>query len=278
MIDSTQLIVGIALAVLVAGGGYAFRALSLGGAFAAVGVGGAVFGLGGPAWGVLLVLFFVTSSLFSRWSGAGKARAAEEFAKGGRRDAGQVLANGGVPAALAVFAALLPGADLFPLLVGALAVATADTWATELGLLSRAEPRLITTGRRVAPGTSGGITLLGTGAAAAGGALIGVGAAISAALPASGAAPDGLSPLRFLPIAIAAALVGAMLDSLLGATVQGLYLCPACELETERRVHRCGAATRPARGWRFLTNDRVNLIAIVAGAAVGWGVERWVWG
>lgn len=274
MIDSMQLIVGTLLAALVAGGGYAMRALSGSGALAAVGVGGAVFGLGGPAWGVLLVLFFMTSSLFSRWSGAVKARAAEEFAKGGRRDAGQVFANGGVPAALALLSALAPGADLFPMLVGALAVATADTWATELGLLSRAEPRLITTGRRVAPGTSGGVTLLGTAAAAAGGALIGTGAAVLAALPAFGAAAGGPGALRFLPSATAAALAGAMLDSLLGATVQGLYRCPACEVETERIIHRCGTPTLPARGWAFLNNDRVNLVAIVAGAVVGWGVAR----
>jgi uncharacterized protein (TIGR00297 family) len=284
MIDSTQLITGIALAALVAGGGYAFRALSVGGALAATGVGGAVFGLGGPSWGMLLVLFFVTSSLFSRWSGAVKARAAEEFAKGGRRDAGQVLANGGVPAALALLAAFSPGADLFPLLVGALAVATADTWATELGLLSRASPRLITTGRRVAPGTSGAVSPLGLGATVAGGAVIGLAAAVLAGVAAVGGSEPGVAATggvagvigasRFVLLAIIAALVGSLLDSLLGATVQGIYHCSACGVETEQHLHRCGTRTLPARGWSFLTNDRVNLAAITAGAVVGWGVAR----
>jgi uncharacterized membrane protein len=90
----------------------------------------------------------------------------------------------------------------------------------------------------------------------------------------AGAAPGGFSALRFLPSATAAALAGAMLDSLLGATVQGLYRCPTCDVETERVIHRCGTPTLPARGWTFLNNDRVNLFAIVAGAVVGWGVER----
>jgi uncharacterized protein (TIGR00297 family) len=288
MIDSTQLFVGVALAALVAGGGYALRALSASGALAAVGVGGAVFGVGGPAWGALLVLFFVTSSLFSRWSGTAKEGAVEEFAKGGRRDAGQVLANGGVPGALALLSALLPGADLFPMLVGALAVATADTWATELGLLSRAQPRLITTGRRVVPGTSGGITLLGLAATLAAGALIGVAATVLAGLAAAGGSEPGMAATagmtgilgssRFVLLAMVAALIGSLLDSLLGATVQGIYHCPACETATERRVHRCGTPTLPARGWSLLTNDLVNLAAIVAGAVVGWGVERWVVG
>jgi uncharacterized protein (TIGR00297 family) len=257
---------GAGLALLVAGGGYGARALTAGGAVGAVVVGGAVFGLGGVAWGVLLVLFFVSSSLLTRWGAGAKSGAAAEFEKGGRRDLGQVLANGGVPAALALLSALSPGFDAFPLLVGALAVATADTWATELGLLSRAAPRLITTGRRVAPGTSGAVSPLGLAATVAGGALIG------------GAAGVLVGEARFVLPGTVAALAGSLFDSLLGATVQGIHHCAACEVETERRVHRCGAATMPVRGWAFLNNDRVNLIAIVLGAMVGWGVTGWALG
>ncbi len=283
MVSSTQLITGAALAALVAGGGYAARALSASGALGAILVGTAVFGVGGAAWGVLLVIFFVTSSLLTGWRAGAKAGAAAEFEKGGRRDLMQVLANGGIPAGLAVVAALRPGFDAFPLLVGALAVATADTWATELGLLSRAAPRLITTGRQVAPGTSGAVTPLGLGATVAGGLVIGL-AAGSVEVVASGADLPGawagagvsfvLGPSRFIPLAISAALAGSLLDSILGATAQGLYRCAECGVETERRVHRCGAATQPVRGWAFLPNDRVNRAAIMGGAAVGWGVEQ----
>lgn len=291
-IEGLQLVLGAGLALLVAGGGYAARSLTAGGAVGAVVVGTAVFGMGGVAWGVLLVVFFVTSSLLTKWHTGAKARAAAEFEKGGRRDLGQVLANGGVPAALAIVAALSPGVDTFPMLVGALAVATADTWATELGLLSRAAPRLITTGRRVAPGTSGAVSPLGLAATVAGGAVIGgtAGVLVAAGVPGAAdmsatsvgavgmAGPVGRSMLigaaRFVPLAIGAALAGSLLDSFLGATVQGLYRCASCGVETERRVHRCGEATTAVRGWAFLNNDRVNLIAIVAGAVVGWGVER----
>src|SRR5690606_26048369 len=85
--------------------------------------------------------------------------------------------------------------------------------------------------------------------------------------------PDADTPIgsaRFIPLAIVTALVGGLLDSLLGATVQGIYRCERCGVETERRVHRCGYATTPVRGWTYLNNDRVNLLAIMAGAAVGW--------
>lgn len=282
-IEPMQLILGAGLALLVAGGGYAARSLTAGGAAGAVVVGTAVFGVGGVAWGVLLVVFFVTSSLLTKWRAGVKARAASEFEKGGRRDLGQVLANGGVPTALALLAVLRPGFDVFPLLIGALAVATADTWATELGLLSRSSPRLITTGRRVAPGTSGAVSVLGLAATVAGGAVIG-GAAWILVMAVGGNAARGMAGVAgpgdlagtvgFIPLAITAALAGSLLDSLLGATVQGIHRCEACGVETERRVHQCGETTRPVRGWSFLNNDRVNLIAIVVGAVVGWGVGR----
>jgi len=273
-IEPVRLAWGALLAVLVAGGAYRVRALTASGAVGAVLVGTAVFGLGGVAWGVLLVLFFMSSSALTEWRAGEKSAAAAEFEKGGRRDLGQVLANGGVPTALALLAALRPGFDAFPLLVGALAVATADTWATEVGLLSRRAPRLITTGRRVAPGTSGGVTPLGLGATVAGGAVIGAGAAVLAGGGVPGVAAELAAALRYLPAAITAALAGSLCDSLLGATVQGLYRCERCGVDTERRVHRCGAVTVPVRGWMALNNDRVNLIAIVVGATAGWGVHR----
>src|SRR5262249_15057089 len=80
-----------------------------------------------------------------------------------------------------------PGpSGLLAAFVGAMATANADTWATEVGTLSTEEPRLITTGEPVAPGTSGGVTLLGTGAALAGAVSVGV---VTEALGAARATP-----------------------------------------------------------------------------------------
>ena len=44
-------------------------------------------------------------------------------------------------------------------------------------------------------------------------------------------------------------------------------VCPACGAFTERREHDCGASTSPAGGWRWMTNDAVNLVATLVGAA-----------
>ena len=74
-----------------------------------------------------------------------------------------------------------------------------------------------------------------------------------------------LSDLPLIGIAAAAGLAGSLVDSLLGATVQGIYWCDGCQKETERRVHTCGEATKPLRGWRWLNNDLVNFVSSVAG-------------
>jgi len=70
-----------------------------------------------------------------------------------------------------------------------------------------------------------------------------------------------------------AGLAGSLFDSLLGATLQGIYFCPACGKETERHpTHGCGSPTKPLRGWRWLDNDGVNFAASMVGALVGAGV------
>jgi uncharacterized protein (TIGR00297 family) len=160
-----------------------------------------------------------------------------------------------------------PASPWLPALVGALATTNADTWATEIGLLSRRAPRLVTTGRAVPPGTSGAISARGTGAAAAGAALIGMVAAIGQRL--TGARMGWL-----LPLSLVAGLGGSFADSVLGATVQARYRCPRCGVVTERAVHRCGTPTVLVGGFRTIDNDAVNLLASIGGAALGWAWGR----
>lgn len=265
MIDLSQLALGLLFSTLIGGLAYWRRSLSASGWLGAVIVGTLIFGFGGWAWGLTLIAFFVTSSLLSHYKEALKERrAAEKFAKGGRRDLGQTLANGGLAALCAVAYALAgrPVA-LLGAFVGLMATVTADTWATELGVLSPHRPRLITTGRPVEPGTSGGVTLFGTSAAAAGALLIGV--VLLALLAAT--RPGAPVFWWLLVAALLGGLGGAMLDSLLGATVQTLYV-DANGRETERARARDGQPNRYARGWPWLNNDLVNLLSSIAGAGL----------
>lgn len=270
--------IGTGLAASIAVGAWANRMLSASGALGAVIVGALVFGGGGPIWALLLILFFATSSAASRWHADLKTGPTERFAKGSRRDLGQVLANGAVPAALAVLALRFPDAALFAAFAGALAAATADTWATEIGLLSDSPPALITTGEPVPRGTSGGVSIVGTLAAVAGAALIGLVAAVlfgTRELLDVGVFDARLidwSALRLLPIVAASGLASTVIDSYLGATLQATYHAeddPPATL-TERPRAADGRPNAPVRGWRWLNNDAVNLIATSLGAALAW--------
>ena len=165
-----ELLSGLALSLVIGTLGYRRGALSRSGVAGALITGTLIFGLGGWAWGGLLVAFFVSSSARSFYRAREKRGLAEKFAKGHRRDLGQALANGGLVALLAVLSQVRPHALWFFACAGAMAAVNADTWATELGVLSPHPPRLITTGRRVEVGASGGVTWLGTGASL-GGAL-----------------------------------------------------------------------------------------------------------
>jgi uncharacterized protein (TIGR00297 family) len=236
--------------------------LSKSGAVAATLTGGLVFGLGGLPWAVLLLAFFISSSLLSRLFSSRKSNLKEKFSKGGRRDWGQVLANGGLGAFLVVIYALNGNPFwAWVAFAGAMAAVTADTWATEIGVLSPVAPRLITTGQVVEKGTSGAISTTGNLAAFGGALVIGLAAAI-------------FSPLPVVGVTILGGVCGALFDSLLGASLQAIYFCPSCRKETERHpLHTCLSETEYLRGVRWINNDVVNF----ACSAVGAGVAAGLW-
>lgn len=265
MIDLVQIGLGFVLSIAIGGVAFARRSLSESGWVGAVLVGTLTFGFGGWPWGLTLIVFFVTSSVLSHYKESIKERrAAEKFSKGGRRDFFQTIANGGLGALCAV-AYALSGQPwwLLAAFVGLMATVTADTWATELGVLSPHQPRLITTGQPVPPGTSGGVTLMGTSAAAAGGLLIGMTMFLLNLLVAQDSSP----PWWMIIAGVIGGLGGALFDSLLGATVQAIYVYPDGR-ETERRIARDGTPNRFLRGWRWMDNDLVNLISSLGGALI----------
>jgi uncharacterized membrane protein len=216
--------------------------------------------LSGTGWegGAVLAAFFVSSNLVSRSA----PRPAELDPKGERRDHRQVLANGGVAAAAALVGLSDPPLAHW-LLTGVLAAAAADTWATAFGARSRVPPRLILGGAVVPPGTSGGVTLLGSAGGAAGALLV----------SAAGAATAGMPTL--LPVAFLVGFGGMLFDSMLGAAAQGRFHCPACGQRSEWRTHRCGRPTTHQGGLVWMDNDVVNLCAGVVAALAAWSLWRW---
>jgi uncharacterized protein (TIGR00297 family) len=261
----------LALGFLLAGGigvlGYRRQALSRSGVLGAIITGGLIFGFGGWSGAALLLGFFLSSSALSRFKETQKEKLAEKFSKGAQRDLGQALANGGVAALCMSLYGLTSQPLWWAAAAAALAAANADTWATELGVLSRTPPRLITTGRLVEVGTSGGVSVFGTLAALAGSIFIALIAFV--AIHFDPALHFSNSPILLLFLTLAG-LFASLFDSLLGATAQAIYFCDACQKETERHpTHRCGARTRRVRGWGWLDNDWVNFGATTVGAALG---------
>ncbi|HYC31592.1 MAG TPA: DUF92 domain-containing protein [Gemmatimonadales bacterium] len=240
-----------AVSAAVAGLAWLARGLTGMGAAAACVVGTLVLFGSGWSGGAVLAAFFVSGTLVSRIA----RPPALLDPKGHRRDARQVLANGGVAAGLALFGRQDPALALW-LVTGALAAASADTWATSIGSRSRTVPRRVVGWAPVPAGTSGGVTPAGSAGALAGAAIVALTGAVAAGSP----------PL--FPAATLVGFLGMAIDSALGATLQARYRCAACGVPSEWPVHRCGAATVHEGGIAWLDNDGVNLAATAAAAAL----------
>lgn len=244
---------------------FRFGALTSSGMIAAAIVGGSIVAMAGWWPGIVLVCFFVSSSALSLLG----ARTGEQDVqtRGKRRDAVQVLANGGVPAFCSVVSALVnPTGPWLVASIAAIAAATSDTWGTEIGRLSRTTPRMVTSWKTVAPGTSGAVTPFGTLGSFGGALLIGLVAVLGTRLTWM---ETGLSATELVAIVTVAGFAGSLIDSLLGATVQARYQCAVCGVETERLIHVCGSRTVLRKGRAWLDNDAVNLLAIATAAAMG---------
>ncbi len=259
-------IVTLSWPVLAAGGvavvARRLRALSRSGMWAATAI-GPVFLSNGAAVAGSLAVFFVSGSVLSWLEARWRQEQRGIIAKGRERDVWQVLANGGVAAGVLLLRrkndAIGESAA-----VGSLAAAAADTWATEVGILSRQRPRDALRSSLVEWGQSGGVTVAGLLASGVGAALM----ATTLVMLSDRRARFAWRGQRWLGIVLAG-IGGSLVDSVLGASVQALYYCPVCDRLTESSRHRCGSATRITRGYAWATNDIVNVCATMAGAVLG---------
>jgi len=214
---------------------------------------------GGWTWFVIVATFFVLGVAFTWYRYEYKKSIGSAQEKGGTRNWPNILANGGV-AALLGLGEFLGGGPVFSVLyLGAVSAAASDTVATELGLLNRAPPRLITDPRReVSPGTSGGVSPMGFAGSLIASLLIG---AVAAVL---GVASQLQAPY-VVAIAVSGGLVGSVADSVAGATFQRKSYCTVCGKPSENLIH-CGELTMYASGLKLVDNHVVNVLATVFGA------------
>jgi len=256
---TSQLLLGAFLAVVVAAGSYAFRLLTLGGSLAALLLGIIVFGLGGWQWAVPMLTFFLLSSLLSEYGRSRKEQFDTLFDKSYTRDWAQVASNGSLAGVMILLSTLYPTFDFYPIYLGSLAAVTADTWGTEIGVLTKGGTVSVLSMQTVPPGTSGGMSGQGTLAGLIGALVIAF----------SGFA--WYSDLKTAIIVVLAGVVGSFGDSVLGATLQAQYRCEICGKQTERKTH-CGRQTTQVAGVARINNDVINLICSVVGALSAWAL------
>jgi uncharacterized protein (TIGR00297 family) len=252
------------------------KAVNLSGLVAGLVVGMAIWIFGGWPWFILILTFHLVTAQFTHFKYEYKRKLGVAEGKKGARAWGNVFANGAIPAIFAISEKIYPlligqSADLFfAAFIAAISTTTADTLATEIGLLYPREPRLITDLRRKVPaGTSGGVSPLGEIAVIGGGLLIGFVAWILAVtthlLPSGGILASGPN---LLTICVVSAFVGSTVDSMLGASVQAMYTCKTCKKLTEHSIH-CDEPAKLVKGWKQLGNNWVNFISSLCGAAAG---------
>ena len=189
---------------------------------------------------LIFIIFFVLSSLISKIL----KKENSYLIKGSERDLIQVYSNGGIALLICIYDYFLPSNLNILLFSSSIAAAMADTWGTEFGKLSRSRPISIITLKSINHGESGGITLVGTLASFIGSCIIGF-------------STYYLFKVSDLDIAlvILSGFIAALIDSILGATIQGKFKFKSTSKVIEKQIK----GTIHISGFKWMTNDMVNL-------------------
>src|ERR671926_1209755 len=233
MLSIEQAIASVAFMVVMTILAYKVRIIDKYGAIVALPLGFIILYFGSILWFFLILIFFITGSLFTKYKYKQKQNMELAENNGGARSWKSVVANGAPAAAFAIFYYLSHNNPIFTLFfTGSVSFALSDTVATEIGLLSKSKPRSIVTGKKIDTGQSGGITIQGEIAALIGSLLIG------------------------------------SIDSIFGATIQAKYKCLNCKKYLEKMTIHCNLPVVQERGISIVDNNIVNLLAAFIGGLI----------
>lgn len=247
MLQST---VGVCLAGFIAVKGLKSN-LTLPGALTAFILGSTLFSHS-AGMGLLLIIMYFTATRATKYKSDLKMRIEDHKT---HRGTAQVICVGGFPLIASLiyhYSTYKYEASLFALV--SLSVAFGDTLASEVGSVISSNPVLITTFKKVPPGTNGAVSLGGTIMSGIGGLLIGLTYSIAEYL--------FLNDLIYIPIgkllvlSTSAGLVGSFIDSILGATIQVTRYNP-----TTKKILDSSTDTVIISGFNILTNEQVNLVS-----------------
>lgn len=222
-----------------------------------------LYAFGGVVFLAPLFAFFLSLSFVTKLGALEKDKLEKAlYERGGKRDHIQVLANGGAAFIIATIYYLMPGPQLIIAYFTAFAACNADSWASEIGVMSRKPPFSLIDFKPVQRGMSGGVTVLGLFASLCGAAFI-----------------AGLYFIFFITaiplVQLLASCVfitafgfaGSIIDSLLGATMQPAYINNSTGGLTEiRKIN--GIQNKKVKGFEIFSNDMVNFASSLIAAGL----------
>ena len=250
---SLDLVIYLLISAAILFAAYRLHAITPDGMVAAILTALTLYALGGMWLGISLLVFFILGSAVSRLKNERKRRAEKIQEEGGARNWKQVLCNS-LPACILIWLAFIfPEQKIFALLAfSVFSAAAADTFSSEIGMLSKGKAFNILTGKPVQNGLSGGVTWAGLSAGLLGSVLLSL-----LVLP--------QYSLRDMLFVAFLGFLGSVIDSVLGAALQRKYKGSDGSLQDKAE----NINEKPASGYKVITNNAVNLISLFIVACLG---------
>lgn len=254
-----QIAIAVLLGLVIAAAAYRGETLDKGGAIAAAVLGPAVATVGGWWLAVLLVSFFLASSLLPSSDEKSPSRTWQ-----------QVLANGGPALGFAIVSLGVVESAMLVASAATLSAVTADTFATEIGRRYGGRPISIRTRRSVEPGTSGAVTIAGLLASVFGASMISFIAIATSQVSQRNIDFEKTEMLIILGCGVG----GSLIDTILGATVQARFSCSRCQYRSESAdPHLPEHIMTSSSGISWITNSTVNWLAASLSGIIALALE-----
>ena len=257
-LSASYIILTLILALMISILSYRLKFLNLSGTLAIFFLAAVIFGLGGVKWTIPILVFFIFSSLLSKIKRRNPGIEGKHIEKYSPRNHIQVLANGVFGGLLVILNFFFPSQLFYVSFVSSIAAVCADTWSTEIGIMTKSKTVDILSFKIVEKGVSGGVSLAGTLGGITGASVI----ALSSVFWLN------VKNFYYIIFIIFAGIVGNLSDSILGASLQVKYKCSVCSEIVEKPVH-CEQSALLIKGFKWINNDIVNLATAVIGGLFG---------
>jgi len=249
-------IIGLMISFIISFTAYKKSSLNFSGFLAAVVLGTGIYFFGGFWFYIIMLSFFISSSLLTKYKKDVKENIENLNEKNGARDYVQVFVNGGIGLVCAVLFHIYDNPIYFLSYGVSFAVSTADTWASEIGVLSKSNPLSILNFKPIEKGLSGGVTILGTMFSILGSGFIALIFFIAYISMYNNIEKGFICSLLCLCLGF----LGSIIDSILGASVQAQYYCEPLKSYTEKKTYK-DKQNKLIKGFSIINNDVVNFVS-----------------